>query len=150
MGGWNLKMDRWEEVAVQAILPICLIGIVLPLGLPALVLGVSEVPLSHAVDHGELFLVGANTAFGACLVLASNRMDRAMRVFILAVVVGAMVVGPCYLIWALITTASARSAHYSNYVTIQWGLIAAGCGLFIAILFITYSFLTPADASSSN
>jgi hypothetical protein len=134
-------------MTVQAVLPICLIGIVLPLGLPALVLGISEVSLSRAVDHGELYLVGANTAFASCLVLASNRTDRAMRVFILAVVAGTMVVGPCYLAWALITTASARSAHYSNYVTIHWGLIGAGCGLIVAVLFIAYSFLTQTDAS---
>ncbi|HTR74170.1 MAG TPA: hypothetical protein VMH33_02790 [Solirubrobacterales bacterium] len=140
-------MEPWEELALQAILPICLIGIVLPLGIPALVLGLSEVPLSHAFNRGELFLVGANTAFASCLVLASNRMDRAVRVFILSVIVGATVVGPCYLVWALITTAHARSAHYSTYVTIHWGLIAAGCGLVVAVVFVSYAFLTPSSVS---
>lgn len=137
-------------MALQAVLPIWLIGIVLPLGLPALVLGLSEVPLSQAVDHGELYLVGGNTAFASLLVLAWARIDQAVRVFILSALVGTTIVGPCYLIWALIATAGARSAHYSSYVTIHWGLVAAGCGLLVWIVVVAYSFFTPVDASPSR
>lgn len=139
-------LSRWQEVVVQAVLPILFIGIVLPLGLTALVLGLDQIPLSKAVDHGELYLVGGNAAFTSCLVLISNRPDQAINTFIVSAVINFTVVFPCYLAWVLLATSTARETHYSTDVTIDWGFVAAIAGLLTAVVLVTYAFFIPAGA----
>lgn len=133
-------------MALQAVLPILLIGIVLPLGLTALVLGLDEISVSHAVDHGELYLVGGNAAFTSCLVLVSNRPDQAINTFIVSSFISWTVVFPCYLVWALLATSTARAAHYSTNVTVHWGVAAAVAGLVTAVVLVIYAFFVPAGA----
>ena len=150
MSPGETQLSRWQTVALQAVLPILLIGVALPLGLTALVLGVDEISVSHAVDHGELFLVGGNAAFTGCLVLVANRPDRAINAFIVSTVIGAMVIVPSYIAWALLATSAARDAHYSMSVAIRWGAIAAIAGLITALALVVYTFFIPTGARAGS
>lgn len=140
------ELSRWQAIALQAVLPILLIGIFLPLGLTILVLGLDQIPLSHAFNHGELYLVGGNAAFTSCLILISNRPDQAVNTFIVSAVINWTVVVPCYLAWALLATSTARAAHYSTNVAIDWGVIAAITGLLTAVVLVIYAFFVPVGA----
>lgn len=141
------QLTRWQTIMLQAVFPILLIGILLPLGLTVLVLGVDQVSLSHAFDHGELYLVGANAAFTSCLVLISNRPDQAINTFIISSFISSTVVFPSYFVWALLSTAPARAAQYSTNLKVTWGIVAAVAGLVTALGLVVYAFFIPASAS---
>lgn len=125
------QLTRWQALALQAVLPILLMGVVLPIGLVALLLEIEGAPISDAVDRGELFLAGGNAAFTGCLVLISARPDKAVFASICTSFASIGVVLPCYAAWALITTAGARHADYSVDAAVKWGLAAAVAGLLL-------------------
>lgn len=142
--------SRLQALALQAIVPILLIGVVLPIGLVALLLLIDGASLSGAVDHGELFLAGGNAAFIACLLLMSARPDRAMGVFVVCQLAFVLVVLPSYAAWAHVTALSAQHDDYSEAMTVQGGLVATAAGLIVAIICVVYSFWSPKRSRRSS
>lgn len=144
------RLTRWQQVLVQAVLPILVFGIVLPIGLVALLLWLDGKSVSDAVNGSELFLAGGNSAFTGSLVLLGARPDKAIGATISCVFVSALVVLPCYLAWAYISTAQVRHADYSAHKAIQGGLIATAVGLLLASVLVWYAFFAPTPAASAS
>jgi len=136
------SLRRWQVFALQVFIPIALIGLVLPIGLPAFVLQLDNAPFEDAIKHGELFLAGGNMAFTSCLVALSLRPDRAMTVSILNSVVYIGVVMPCYFGWVHIATASVRDTHSkSAEAAILWGLMGLAAGVIVTVVLVAYAFV---------
>jgi hypothetical protein len=144
------QLTRWQGLMLQGVLPILIFGIVLPIGLVALLLWIDGAPVSDAVNRGELFLAGGNAAFTGCLVLIVARPDKAIAAAISCFFVSAAVVLPCYMAWAHISTAQARHAEYSVDQAIQGGLVATAAGVLLAAAFVGYAFFAPAPSDDSS
>jgi hypothetical protein len=144
------ELTRLQAILLQAVLPIFLIGIALPIGLVALVLWLDGASASEAIDHGELFIAGGNAAFTGCLVLVSARPDKALGASIVSMFVCTVVVIPCYVAWALISTADSRAAEVSADKAMQGGWIAAAAGLLFAVVMVVYAYFSPRASTSSG
>ncbi|MBK5220040.1 MAG: hypothetical protein JJE35_09690 [Thermoleophilia bacterium] len=142
------KLTRGQNLMLQAVLPILLIGIILPIGLVVLLLWIDGSELSEAVDRGELFLAGGNAAFTGCLILLAARPDKAVGASISSMVVVIMVVLPCYVAWAHISTASARHAEYATSSALEGGVVAAAVGILLAAVLVLVAFFSRPNGSS--
>jgi|GEM_PF-2997981 len=142
----GVGLTRWQAFALQVVIPIALIGIVLPIGLPALILGLDGTPLEDAINHGELFLAAGNMSFTGCVVLVAMRPDRALTVSIFNSLVFGGVVMPSYLGWVHIATSVTREAEYSTDAAVRWGLVALAAALLATSVLTAYAFIRPSPA----
>jgi hypothetical protein len=131
-----------QAMMLHAIIPIVLVGVVLPVGLVALFLAIDDQPISGAIDRGELFLAGGNAAFTGCLVLVAARPDRAVTASIVSLITSMFVVLPCYAAWAYVSVASHQDADYSVEMVIDWSVAAAIVGVTLALGLAAYAFLS--------
>jgi hypothetical protein len=122
-----------QTMLLQGVIPIVLVGFVLPIGLIGLALALEEAPVSGAIDHGELFLSAANAGFIGCIALVASRTDEAINAMIAAIVVLVLVILPGYVGWALISVQGVLGRQYSNLWPIamggSWALIGTAVGL---------------------
>lgn len=142
----NPRLTRWQELMLQAVLPIFVFGIVLPVGLVSLLLWIDGERVSDAVTGSELFLAGGNSAFTGCLVLLLARPDKVIGASISYFFVSLVVVLPCYAAWAYISTAQVRHADYSADNALHGGLVATLAGVLLAGALVGYAFFAPSSS----
>jgi len=121
---------------LQGVIPIVLVGMALPIGLVACFLIVHEKPIMGAIDHGELFLVAANAAFGGCFVLVFSRPDQLVNAIIATFVTIIGIVVPCYALWAGLTV----QVLMERPLTSDW-IVIGGSGYAVIAMLVALSFV---------
>ena len=140
-------MTRLQTFWLQGVLPILMIGILLPLGLIALFRAALGSSMLGTIEHGELYLAGGNAAFTGCLVFASSRVDIPAKVAIGVLPALVLLTLPCYALWALLTVLTMRGEKYSSTIATTGGGYAAGLCIVIGLVFVYYSH-RPEDQQS--
>lgn len=128
-----------QAMMLHGIIPIVLVGYILPVGLIAGFLAMRQAPLVGAIEHGELFLVAANTAFAGSVVLVSSRPDRLLTSVIVTFVTVVFIVVPGYAFWAGLTTQALTHESFSPDFAIVGGGGYAVAAILVALVFIRFS-----------
>jgi len=125
---------------LQGVIPVILVGIVLPIGLIALALAIEDAPIRGAVDHGALFLAAGNAGFIGCVSLIASRVDRAVNAMIASIVVLVLIVVPAYACWAILTVRSLLEMEYSEFLAVGVGGAFAVLAIVVALVFVRLSY----------
>jgi hypothetical protein len=127
-------------MVLQGVIPICLIGFAVPIGLIALALAIESAPMRGAVDHGELFLSASNAGFVGCISLIASRTDEAVNVMITAMIVLAVIILPGYVGWALLSVHAFHAKEYSDLWPIGIGGFWAVLGVAVGLALVRLSY----------
>jgi hypothetical protein len=128
-----------QTMVLQGVLPIILVGLMLPVGITAFFLALENAPVDSAIEQGSLFLAAGNSAFTGCIVLVSSRHDSPnSMIATLLVLVGFVV--PAYGGWALLTVQQILHKPYSTAIATVWGGIGAAVAIVIALVFVRLSY----------
>lgn len=134
------SLSAGQALLLQGVIPIVLVGIVLPIGLIACFLGLEESPLQGAVKHGELFLAAGNAAFTGCVVLVAARSDIIINAVIASFVVLITIVVPGYACWALLTVQGLLAKPYSESLAIFGGGFFVVIASVVALTFVKLAY----------
>jgi hypothetical protein len=138
-GAGELALTQSQGMMLRGVIPILLVGVLLPLGLILGFLVLREAPLRGAVENGELFLAAANTAFAGCVVLVSSRTDKLLSSMITSFVTVAFIVVPCYAFWAGLTVQEVTHGRFSSAFAIVGGGSYAVVAILVALVFVWVS-----------
>jgi hypothetical protein len=128
-----------QTMLLQGVIPIVLVGLILPVGMTAFFLGIENASASAAIEHGDLFLAAGNSAFTGCIVLAASRHDSPYAMIVTVAVLLAFVF-PAYGAWALLTVQQILHKPYSTDIATVWGGIGAVVAAIIALVFVRLSY----------
>jgi uncharacterized membrane protein YidH (DUF202 family) len=118
------------------VIPVVLVGVVLPLGLIAGFLALDEGSPMEAVTHGELFLTAGNAAVTGCVALVSARHDRLINATIASFVVLLGIVLPCYGAWAFLAVQELQDRAYSEALAVIGGAGMTIAAVSVALVFV--------------
>jgi FtsH-binding integral membrane protein len=133
------RLTLGQTMILQGVIPIVLVGLVLPVGITAFFLAIENAPARAAIEHGELFLAAGNSAFTGCIILASSRYDSPYAVGVTLVVLLAFVF-PAYGGWAVMTVQDILHKPYSVDIATVWGTTGATVAAIIALVFVRLSY----------
>ncbi len=132
-----------ETIVVNGVLPVIVLGVLLPVGAVAFCLALKGAPVRQSVEHGELLLGAGNAAMvGSFTYLASRPSDSVIGT------AGAL----CYLIfggvfpylgWASIAVDVITDAKYSHAATEQWGAAAVIATAAMSLYCVSKTFRPP-------
>lgn len=133
-----------QTMVLQGAIPIVVVGVLVPVGLVALFLALDAAPLARAVEHGELFLAAANSAFTGCVSLVAARRDKVLNATIASFVVLLMIVLPCYAAWAFLTVEELQGRQYSHALAVVGGGGMTIAAVIVALSFVALTYSKPA------
>jgi hypothetical protein len=113
------------------------VAVALPLLLTVVNLLIADLDVSQAVDHGELYLGGANATVTSAVLLLASRTDDFVNAVLLSLVAILFIAIPCYGIWSYALVESQAQKHYNVVVASQWGWVALLIGLLVSARFVT-------------
>lgn len=148
--GHSASLSRMQSFLLQGLLPIVVVGTLLPLGLVAMLLSLKEASPSDAVSHGELYLAGGNAAFMGCVSLTASRHDKGLNAAICALFTVVVVVLPCYAAWAYMSVQTITNDTFSRSIAVDGGYVVAGLGTLIAIIFVLFSYPATTESPQSG
>lgn len=128
---------------LQALFPILIVGVVLPVGLVAIFLALSEAAIGEAVSHGELWLGAGNAGLIGCLSLIASRHDAGLNAAITTLYTMAIVVIPCYAFWAGFSVRVIEGEAYSKVLAAEGGAIAAGAAVMFGVALVMLASQPP-------
>jgi hypothetical protein len=140
-GGSSLSLG--QAMMLQGVIPIVLVGVLLPVGLIACFLALENGSVRGAVEHGELFLAAGNSAFTGCVVLVASRTDQVLNATIASLVVLVLIVLPAYACWGLLTVQELLDKHYSTSLATVGGGSFAVLAIVVALVFVWLSHRPP-------
>jgi hypothetical protein len=136
----GLEMELWEAMLLHGVLPVLLVGLILPIGLPACFLGAQGASAWEAVKHGELFLSAGNAGFTGSLVLLSSRTDIQRAAALVAVVALILFMLIPFCLWAFLTTQAILGKEYSEPFAIIGGSSYAVLAVVVALVLVRLSY----------
>lgn len=136
-------LARWQTMVLHGVIPIILVGAVLPIGLTAAFLAMQQEPLIGAIEHGELFLSAGNAGFVGCLVLLGSRTDAAVSVALASMCALILIMVPAFCFWAFLTVQSSLDKDYSEQFAIIVGGAYAVLASAVALVFVWLSYRPP-------
>jgi hypothetical protein len=142
--GGDAPLSLAQMMILQGLIPIVFVGFFLPIGLVAAALAIESAPVRSAVDHGELFLAGANAGFIGSLTLVASRTDQTVNSMITAILVLIVVIFPGYFAWALLSVQALMGKGYSDVWPLHVGGTWAVVGVLVGLALVKLSYRPPA------
>jgi hypothetical protein len=133
-------LGLWQTILLQGVIPVVVVGVMLPIGFVGFFLAIWEAPISDAVGHGELFLSAANASFIGCLVLIVSRTDSLVNVLIASFFALLLIMLPAFGLWAALTVQSLLDKEYSEQLAILGGGAYALIATVVALVFVWLSY----------
>jgi FlaA1/EpsC-like NDP-sugar epimerase len=131
-----LRLTTGQTMLLVGVIPIVIVGVLLPVGLIAAGLALSDGSAFDAIKHGELFLAAANAALAGCVALGAARTDRLALAVILAFLALLVIVIPSYVLWAILTVKELRNESYSESIA-----VVGGGGMTLAAIVVALGFV---------
>lgn len=141
--GGDAPLSLAQMMILQGLIPIVLVGFFLPIGLVAAALAIENAPIFNAVDHGELFLAGANAGFIGSLTLVISRTDQTVNSMITAFLVLIVIIFPGYFAWALLSVQALLGREYSDVWPMEVGGTWAIVGVVVGMALVKLSYRPP-------
>jgi hypothetical protein len=129
-----------QTMMLHGVIPVLLVGLLLPLGLVGLFLAADNGEAGAAIKHGELFLAAGNAAFTGCVVLVSSRLDQLLNAVIASLVVLVLIVVPAYGCWSFLTAQQLLQKPGSENLAIVGGGCFALVAIAVALVFVRLSY----------
>lgn len=142
--GGDAPLSLAQMMILQGLIPIVLVGFLLPIGLVAAALAIESAPIHSAVDHGELFLAGANAGFIGSITLVVSRTDQTVNSMITAFLVLIVVTFPGYFAWALLSVHALVGKEYPDVWPVEVGGTWAFVGVLVGMALVKLSYRPPA------
>jgi hypothetical protein len=127
-------------MVLVGVIPVLVVGVLVPLGLIAGFLALDETSAIDAVTHGELFLAGGNAAVTGCVALVATRHDNLLWATIAAFGVLLAIVLPCYGFWAFLTVQEMQDNDYSESLAVIGGGGFALVAVSVAMAFVRLTY----------
>ena len=142
-----LTMSRTVSFLIQGVVGIVVGGLVLPVGLLALILESNATGSAHlAFTHGVFFLAGGNAALAGCVSLIAARRALPPAWGFVALFVLSFDAVPCYALWASITVDTLLRRTYSTAFALHGGEIAGLGSTVLALCMVAAAYASPDDA----
>lgn len=136
----RLELELWEAMLLHGVLPVLLVGLALPIGLPACFFGAQGASAWEAVRHGELFLSAGNAGFTGALVLISSRTDIQIRAAIVAITALLLFMFIPFSLWGFLTTQAILGKNYSEEFAIIGGAGYTVVAVVVALVLVRVSY----------